>query len=64
MSGATTPANAAISCSFSALRRMTISGSDGAITLIMNASMVTSAAPSARPESQFPPRNPAALRGC
>ena len=42
---ATTPTNVAIRRSFSTLRRITISGNDSAITLIMNASTVPSAAP-------------------
>ena len=45
MPAATMPANAAISRTFRTLRRMIISGSDKAMTLIMNASTVPSAAP-------------------
>jgi len=42
---ATTPTKVAIRRGFSTLRRITISGSDSAMTLIMNASTVPSAAP-------------------
>ncbi len=42
---ATTPAKRAISCGLSTLRRMIISGADRAMTLIMKASTVPSAAP-------------------
>jgi hypothetical protein len=45
MPNATIPTKVAISCGFSALRRMIISGADSAITLIMKASTVPSAAP-------------------
>src|SRR4029450_3217961 len=42
---ATTATNVAISCGFRTLRRITISGSESPITLIMNASTVPKAAP-------------------
>ena len=45
MPAATTPTKVAISPGFSTVRRMIISGSDSAITLIMKASTVPSAAP-------------------